>query len=63
MAIAADGIELPGEAEVIRVPETIPELTPAVFAAALQRLNVSIGQALNMEKIEPSLIPKVTRVE
>ncbi|EXL02518.1 hypothetical protein BG46_07085 [Brucella anthropi] len=63
VAIATDGVELPEAVEVVRVPVTLPELNAVVFAVALQRLNVSIARALNMSSIEPTLIPKITRVE
>ncbi|MVA22176.1 SIS domain-containing protein [Agrobacterium vitis] len=63
VAIAAGAVDLPASASVIRVPETISELNAVVFAVALQKLNVSVAQALNMSTIEPALIPKITRVE
>ncbi|MCM2435803.1 SIS domain-containing protein [Agrobacterium rosae] len=63
VAIAADGVSLPATVNVIRVPEATPELNAVIFAVALQKLNVSIAQALNMSSIDPVLIPKITRVE
>lgn len=62
-AVAAEGVDLPGSVPVVRVPRTEAELAPMLFSAALHKLNVSVGTALGLSSIRPTLIPKTTRVE
>ncbi len=63
IVIATEGVEIPQGAVGLHVPASEPTLTPMLFAVALQRVTVSIAQALGMSSITPSLIPKITRVE
>lgn len=61
--VACDGIELPFSVPTLRVPRIEPELSPILFAVAMQTLNVAVGKRLGLADIRPTLVPKVTRVE
>ena len=63
VVIAAGDISLPAGTITVRLPATEPELSPMIFAIALQLINVAIAKALGVTSIRPASITKVTRVE
>ena len=63
VVIAAGDMELPPGITAIRLVATAPELSPMIFAVALQLLNVAVARALGVETIRPATITKITRVE
>jgi fructoselysine-6-P-deglycase FrlB-like protein len=63
VAIVEDGVVLPSRVPSVVLPRVEAELSPILFAAALQRLNVALARTLGLTSITPTLIPKITRVE
>jgi fructoselysine-6-P-deglycase FrlB-like protein len=63
VVLAAGDIELPTGITMLRLPASEPELSPMIFAVALQLLNVAVANALGVASIRPTSITKVTRVE
>jgi fructoselysine-6-P-deglycase FrlB-like protein len=63
VAMVEDGVSLPAGIPFVRLPAIQAELSPILFAVAMQKLNIALARALGLTAITPLLIPKVTRVE